>query len=55
MRSLWTSRRLFAAVFGMFCLVIIAVHNKVDSSMAIASIAMALCASNSYEKSKKPQ
>lgn len=54
MRSLWTSRRLLAAIVGIAALTYLGVHNGVDTSMAIASVAMAVAASNSYEKSKKP-
>lgn len=55
MRSLWSSRRLFTATLGILSLLVLGLHNGIDTSMAMASVAMAVAASNAFEKSKKPQ
>ena len=44
------SRRAFVSLVAIGCLTIIAILNKVDTSMSIASIAVGLAASNSYQK-----
>lgn len=54
MRSLITSRRTFIATLSILCLTTIALRNNIDVSMALASIAMAVCASNAYEKRGTP-
>lgn len=54
MRSLITSRRTFIATLSILCLTCIGLTNNTDVSMALASIAMAVCASNAYEKRGTP-
>lgn len=44
------SRRSFVALFSIFCLTLIALINHVDTSMSIATVAVGLAASNSYQK-----
>lgn len=48
------SRRSFTALYSVTALTVIALVNKIDTSMAIATIAAAVCAANSYQKSKQP-
>lgn len=48
------SRRAFTALFSISCLTIIALVNKIDTSMSIATVAVGLAASNSYQKKGSP-
>lgn len=48
------SRRAFTALFAISCLTLVAVVNRVDTSMSIATVAVGLAASNSYQKRGTP-
>lgn len=50
MRRVLNSRRGLIALFAIGCLTAIAFKNGTDTSMAIASVAVGLAASNSYQK-----
>lgn len=42
------------ALFAILCLTILGLWNGVDTSMAIATVAAAVSASNSYQKKGQP-
>lgn len=44
------SRRFMIAAYAITCLTIIAITNKLDTAMAIATVASALAASNAFQK-----
>lgn len=46
------SRRAFTALFSITCLTVIALVNKIDTSMSIATVASAICAANAFQKSR---
>lgn len=52
---LLSSRRWTLSMFAIGCLTTLGIHNSLDTSMAIASVAAALSAANSYQKKNPPQ
>lgn len=50
-----SSRRSWVACFAIFCMTILGIYNKIDTSTAIASVAIAVAAANGYEKKGKPE
>ncbi len=44
------SRRAVTALFSISCLTLIALVNHIDTSMAIATVAVGLAAANSHQK-----
>ena len=48
------SRRFMIAMYAITCLTIIAITNKLDTAMAIATVASALAASNAFQKKDNP-
>jgi hypothetical protein len=52
MKNILYCRRTFVAVFSISLLAAMAFANSTDTSMAIATIAVGLAASNSFERSK---
>lgn len=53
MRTVWYSRRSWIATISVLGMVVLGIHNNIDVSMALASIAIGVAASNAYE-SKAP-
>lgn len=49
MKTLWYSRRTFISALSILAIAVVGVHNHIDVSMALASIAIGLSASNAYE------
>ncbi len=49
------SRRSWVALFAILCMTVIALHNKIDTTAAIASVAIAVAAANGYEKKGKSE
>lgn len=53
MKNVLYCRRTFVAVFATTLLAAMAFVNGTDTSMAIATVAVGLAASNSYERAKR--
>ena len=53
MKKIWNCRRSMLALIGMGLLMAMAIVNKVDTSGAIATIVLAVSASNAYQGSKE--
>lgn len=48
------SRRSVVAIIGMLCLLVMNLANQVDTSNALASICIAVAASNAFQRNKTP-
>ena len=53
MKKLMSCRRSLIAIFAITCLMVLGLHNGIDVSMSIASVAIGLAGANSYEASRK--
>lgn len=49
------SRRAWVALFAILCMMIVGLYNKIDTTAAIASVAIAVAAANGYEKKGKSE